>query len=128
MNVRERALLHQIHPAKLIVDVSGGLASTWLMWRHDLALALAFGLLPSVALSGAMLRWMRFEAERDSRLGRYIVRWMTPAMQWARLIGQAAVWVAAWAHSPLGIGAGLLTILFAWTYGLLPPWNSRGDV
>jgi hypothetical protein len=29
--------------------------------------------------------------------------------------------VAAWFHSPIGIAAGLIIVLAAWSYGLLPP-------
>jgi hypothetical protein len=66
-----------------------------------------------------MLRTMSFEAQRDSALGRYVLRWMTPAAQAVRLLGQIVMWLAAWVHSPLGVAAGLLVIVLGWTYGLL---------
>jgi hypothetical protein len=119
MDLREKALFHQIHPLKLATDVTCGIASTWLMWRHELELALLVGFLPSVLVSAAMIRWMSLEAQRDSALGRYVARWMTPAAQAARLSGQLLMWAAAWARAPIGIACGLLVIVGAWTYGLL---------
>ena len=119
MTIREKLLHHQIHPAKLSTDIASGLISTWLMWRHQLALALVVGLVPAVLVSAAMLSVMRFEAQRDSVLGRYIARWMTSTAQAARLAGQIAMWVAAWRHSPAGVVAGLFVIAAAWAYGLM---------
>jgi hypothetical protein len=75
MDFREKALFHQIHPAKLATDAVSGVASTWLMWRHQLGLALLVGLLPAMLVSAAMLRWLSFEAQRDSRLGSYLARY-----------------------------------------------------
>jgi hypothetical protein len=45
MDLGEKVLYHQIHPAKLTADVSGSLVSTYLMWRHKFVAALlsAFG-------------------------------------------------------------------------------------
>ena len=119
MTFREKVLYHQVHPAKLVTDVLSGVISTWLMWRHQLALALILGLLPAVLISTAMLKLLSFGAQRDSLLGHYVARWMTPAAQMVRLAAQALMWAASWAHSPAGVAAGLLVIVAAWAYGLL---------
>jgi hypothetical protein len=34
MDVNEKVLYQQVHPAKLAADVSGSLVSTYLMWRR----------------------------------------------------------------------------------------------
>src|SRR5829696_9704847 len=39
MDLSEKVLYHQIHPAKLAADVSGSLLSTYLMWRRRFAWA-----------------------------------------------------------------------------------------
>jgi hypothetical protein len=44
---------------------------------------------------------------------------MTPTAQTLRLVGDLITVFAAWYHSPVGISAGLVLILAAWTYGLL---------
>jgi len=36
------------------------------------------------------------------------------------LHGDHGVVIAAWFHSPIGIAAGLILVLAAWSYGLLP--------
>jgi hypothetical protein len=45
---------------------------------------------------------------------------MTPVAQATRLIGDLITIIAAWFHSPIGIAAGLILVLAAWSYGLLP--------
>jgi hypothetical protein len=120
MTFREKALYHQIHPGKLITDIASGIVSTWLMWRHDFAPALLISLLPSVLVSALMIRFMSFETQKNSALGRYIGHWMTSMAQAARLAGQVIMWFAAWFHSLPGVAGGLLVIAAAWTHGLLP--------
>jgi hypothetical protein len=61
MNTRERILYHQIHPVKLITDVSSALASVLLFWHHRLGAGLLIGLLPPVLVSFALLRWANLE-------------------------------------------------------------------
>lgn len=68
MTLPEKALFHQIHPAKLAIDITTVVASTWLMWRHEIAYALLIGLCPSIVASALMIRFMDFERQRASRL------------------------------------------------------------
>jgi len=127
MKLREKALFHQIHPAKLATDIVCGLASTWLMWRHDLGIALLVGLLPSVLVSAGMIRWMSFDAVSNSTFGRYVARWMNPLAQAARLLGQVVMWVSAWARASIGVAVGVLIIVGGWTYGLLLTTRGGGE-
>jgi hypothetical protein len=120
MTFREKALYHQIHPVKLATDIGSGLISTWLMWRHELAWAVLVSFLPAILVSALMIRFMSFERQQHSALGRYVERWMTPATQAARLAGQVIMWLAGWRHSLPGVTGGLLLIGAAWTHGLLP--------
>jgi len=78
MDLRAKALFHQIHPVKLATDVAAGVVSTWLFWERWPPLGLAVGILPSVLVSAWMLRSMDFEAQRDSAFGAYLARRMTP--------------------------------------------------
>jgi hypothetical protein len=71
----DKILYHQIHPAKLAVDIAAGVVSTWLLWRHQLLLGMLIAWLPSIVVTAAMMRWMDFEQhhphhhmERLSRL------------------------------------------------------------
>src|SRR5437879_934082 len=118
MDLRDKALYHQIHPLKLAVDVSMGLCSTWLMWRHDLRAALALAFLPSIVTSALMIRFMSFERQRDSRLGRYVARHMTRVAEAVRLSGQVIMWLGAWHRQLPVVVVGFLVIVLGWTYSL----------
>jgi hypothetical protein len=64
-----------------------------------------------------VIRFANLEGYRNSRLGEYLVRYMTTLAQAARLFGDLITIVAAWFHSPTGIAGGLIVVLAAWTYG-----------
>ena len=121
---RDKLLYHQIHPLKLATDITGGAVSTWLMWRHELALAMLIGWLPSIALTLAMLRWMDFERQRDSALGRYVAFHMTRTAGAVRFAGQGVAWLGAWLHAAWWIPAGAAIVVAGWTYSL-PAWRAR---
>lgn len=59
------------------------------------------------------------EPYKHSRLGAYLVRYMRPGAQAARLVGDLIMVVAAWFQAPSGIAVGLLIILAAWCHGLI---------
>ena len=124
MNLRERILYHQIHPLKLAVDISAGIASTWLLWQHKLLIGMLVAFVPAIAVSAAMLRWMRFERPRDSAFGRYVAFHMTHVAEAVRMAGQVVMWVGAWFYSGWAIVAGVGVVLLGWTYSL-PRWLSR---
>jgi hypothetical protein len=121
---REKLLYHQIHPAKLTVDIATSLISTWLAWRHELAIGLVVALLPSVVVTLAMLRWMDLTEQRASRFGRYVAYHMTTRATAMRSLGQVGMWISAWLHAMWGIAAGVLVIVLGWTYSL-PSWSRR---
>jgi hypothetical protein len=128
MNRTDKLLYHQLHPAKLAVDLATSAASSWLLWRGQLWVALLVGWLPSVVVSSGMVRWMDFSRQRDSRFGRYVAHHMTWHAVAIRLAGQVVMWVAAWRHAGWGIAAGALVVIAGWTYSL-PSWcaRTRGD-
>lgn len=118
LSLREKLLYHQIHPLKLAVDVTTSAVSTWLLWRHELLVGMLVGWIPSLAVTAAMLRWMDFSRQRDSRFGRYIAHHMTHRAEAVRFGGQFAMWFGAWFHSVGAIAAGAAVILLGWTYSL----------
>ena len=115
---REKLLYHQIHPLKLAVDITSSLASTWLLWRHELLWGLLVAWAPSVAVTVAMVRWMDFTRQRDSTFGRYVAHHMTRLAEAVRLGGQFGMWFGAWFHSAWAIAAGVVVIILGWTYSL----------
>jgi hypothetical protein len=115
---RERLLYHQLHPLKLATDLASAVGAIPLFWRHRLGLALLVSLVPPVVVSAALLRWGSFERQRDSAFGRYVARWMSPAVEAARLSGFAVSAVGAWLHAPAAIVAGAAVVLAAWLRGV----------
>lgn len=115
---REKLLYHQIHPLKLAVDVAKSLASTWLLWRHELLGGLLVAWVPSVVVTMAMVRWMALTRQRDSTFGRYVALHMTHLAEAVRFGGQFAMWFGAWFHVAWAIGAGIVVIILGWTYSL----------
>jgi hypothetical protein len=117
----ERALYHQIHPAKLLTDWFSGILAAALFWEHRLLAGLLSGLVPPIILSALFLTG-RFDATlaryRDSALGRYVTRYMSRAMEFVRLLGLAGLWVGAWERSPVLMAIGIMVILTAWVKGL----------
>ncbi len=79
LTFKEKKLYHQIHPVKLLIDVS----------------------------------------LKESRLGRYIKKYMTPGTEAIRLLGQIIMWVSAWYKLSFLITIGLLIIIGGWCKGLL---------
>ena len=121
MNQSEKALYHQIHPVKLLVDWTSGLGSVVLMWQRKWKVGLLITLIPSIVASGLIIQTVNLEPYKESAVGRYIKTYMTPLMQGIRLTGQVIMWVGGWYRKPGLIMSGLLVILFGWGNGLVFP-------
>jgi hypothetical protein len=124
LTFRERALYHQIHPAKLAVDISSSIVSTWLLWNHQLIYGILVTFPPSIAVSALMIWRMNFQRQKDSAFGRYIAVHMTRTATTVRSAGQIVVWAASWIHAIWGIVVGAAIIVLGWTYSL-PRYRGR---
>jgi hypothetical protein len=120
MTLSEKILFHQVHPLKLATDIGAAIASFYFLWQHQLAIGLLTHFIPPPIGSAAVIGFAELESYKHSSLGAYLVRYMTPAAQAARLAGDLITVVAAWYQSPGGLILGLAIITAAWTYGLLP--------
>jgi hypothetical protein len=118
MDRAERLLYHQIHPLKLLTDVGTAAAAAALLWAHQLVAALVIGLVPSILMTIALLRWADLDPYRRSRFGRYIRRFMTRRVEAARFAGLVPLWGGAWAHSPPLTLLGVAWIVACWLSGL----------
>jgi hypothetical protein len=118
MSFAERALYHQIHPAKLFADIATALIGIDLFWRHQLAPGLIVALLPPVLVSAVLLREGDLERFRSSAMGAYLRRFMPPWVQAVRLFGVAVAFYASWHHFPAGIYSGLALVAVCWANGL----------
>jgi hypothetical protein len=124
LTLEEKALYHQVHPLKLATDITAQVVSTYYFWVHSLALGLVTMLVPPILMSALLLTTLDFAWIRDSAVGRYLKRSMTPAMQTVRLAGTLPIIFGAWYHVPWLIALGIPIILFGWLRGLL--FRSQG--
>jgi len=125
VRLRERILLHQVHPVKLVVDWGTGFAAAWLFWDKEIVAALLVGLVPSVIVSAYMISRTDLTRYRDTPLGRYFLSSRTRPNDQVRLAGLVIMWGGAWANSIPVAAAGLAVILLAWGKGLLV--KEKGD-
>jgi hypothetical protein len=119
VTLKEKLLFHQVHPAKLATDIGAALVSLYLLWQHQLVIGLLTHFIPPPIGSAAVIGFADLESYKNSRLGAYLVQYMTPIAQAARLAGDLITVGAAWHQSFAGILFGLAVIAAAWGYGLV---------
>ena len=114
----ERALYHQIHPAKLFADLATALVGIDLFWQHQLVPGLIIALVPPALVSTVLLREADLDRYRSSPMGAYLRRFMPPWVLAVRLFGVAMAFYASWHHVPAGIYGGLALVAVCWANGL----------
>ncbi|RAQ94079.1 hypothetical protein [Thermogemmatispora tikiterensis] len=129
MSPREKALYHQIHPLKLLTDISAEIISIYYCWQRRLLSGLLIAVLPPVVASFLIMRLVDLEPYRRSAAGAYLKRHMTPTVVAMRMLGTCVTHLGAWLRWPTLMGSGYGLILFAWFHGLLPVLGrSKGDI
>jgi hypothetical protein len=119
MKLAEKVLVHQVHPAKVGVDVTAGVVSNILLWRARPKAALAARVLLPLAGSAAVLSLADLDALAATRRGRYVAANMPPSAQAVRLAGDAVMGLGARRRSPLLLVAGAAVIAAGWSH---PAW------
>jgi len=114
MTTYEKYLYHQVHPLKLLTDWGSGLAALYFFWKQELLLAVLVAVVPSLVISGVLIRFASLEHYATSKRGQYIKTHMTRARELLRLAGYVVMAFATWYHLPWIILSGLLVILLAW--------------
>lgn len=125
MTSSEKVLYQQIHPAKLLTDFGTSFASAWLLWEARWAYAALVALLPSIAVTVALVRFADLERYRRTSLGGYVARHMPARAVGGRIAGQLLVWGGAAAHVPWLLPFGYFVIVLAWLNGLWAPQASE---
>lgn len=125
LDIRERILLHQVHPAKLAIDWGTGLIAAWFFWDHMLPAALIVGFIPSILISLYLILRVDLSRYKETRLGRYFISPLTRPGDPVRLLGLIVMWTGAWFNSILAAAAGLGIIIFGWGKGLLVKKRGR---
>src|SRR4051794_28640533 len=118
MDVYEKVLYHQIHPAKLLTDWGTLPVALYLLWHRRWRLALIVALVPSIIASYVLIRYADLEAYKQSRFGAYIARWMTRSIEGVRFFGAGVMIVGAWKRQAWMFPVGLLIILVGWFRGI----------
>ena len=118
MTFAERALYHQIHPAKLFADISTAVIGIDLFWRHALVPGLIIALLPPLLVSAVLLREADLGRYRASPMGAYLRQFMPPWVQAVRVFGVGVAFYAAWYHFPTGVISGLAVVAICWANGI----------
>jgi hypothetical protein len=123
MEFAEKELYHQIHPAKLGVDIGATPFALYFFWLHEFLLAIVITLVPSVIASALIMRYADLEPYRSSGRGRYLKKYMTRATEGVRFGGLLVMIAGAWFHVWLLILLGIPIILFGWFRGVIfPEW------
>jgi len=114
MTTYEKYLCHRVHTLKLLTDWGSGVAALYFFWKQELLLAVLVAVVPSLVISGVLIRFASLEHYATSKRGQYIKTHMTRARELLRLAGYVVMAFAAWYHLPWMILSGLLVILLAW--------------
>jgi hypothetical protein len=125
MTPQEKTLYHQIHPLKLLTDISAEVLSLYLFCKRRLLAGLVVLLVPPVIVSTLIIKWVDLEVYKQSAFGRYIRTYMTPPVVAVRLLGTVVTHIGAWYRKPILIPLGLLIVLLAWLRGIL--WPNKAE-
>jgi hypothetical protein len=125
MRLADKVLVHQVHPAKIGVDVTASVLSNVLLWQGRLKSGLAVRVLLPIAGSAAVLARADLDALAATRRGRYACAHMPPSAQAVRLAGDAVMGLGARRRSPLLLIAGAVVIAAGWSHAAWPGTSRR---
>ena len=117
----QKRLYSQIHPVKLLTDISMSVVSLYLFWQHNIIPAVLLHILPSIVVSYLIIRFANLETYARTPLGGYLQRYMTTRMQLLRLLGDLLTVIGAWFQMFWLIALGLIVVLLGWVRGLIFP-------
>jgi hypothetical protein len=121
MTRAERLLYHQVHPLKLLTDVTSSFSSSWLLWQQRWAMAASVAFLPSIVVSALLLWRADLEPWAHTPIGRYVARFMTRKVEALRFCGQLLMWAGAALHVVWWLPLGMMIVVFAWLKGFWIP-------
>ena len=125
MQLAEKLIVHQVHPAKIGADVTASLVSNALLWRGRPRAALAVRLLLPAAGSLAVLTLADLDALAQTPRGRYVLAHMPPSAQAVRLAGDALMGLGVHRRSVVLLGAGAAVIAAGWSHAAWPRTSAQ---
>ena len=119
MTFEEKRLYHQVYPAKLATDILTSIITLYLFWLHAIVPALVLHFALPLIGSLTVIHYVNLESIKASPIGHYLHRYMTPAFEKLRLVGDIITIMGAWYRLPWLIVVGLMVILAAWLNGMI---------
>jgi hypothetical protein len=116
----EKIMIQHAHPAKLSTDILGILVGWYLLWMHQLLLALIalFG----ASVLGTLLVWKQNVRQlAESRLGTWMIGQAHPGNLVVRSAGFFVICYGFWSHSSLYFPIGAIMIIAARFLGAKTP-------
>jgi hypothetical protein len=110
-------VLHQAHPAKLVVDAAAAATSLWLLWRGRTKLGFAVHYLVPLATSAVVLTG-DVSRLRATGPGRYVLS-IPQGGHAVRAAGDTLMVRGARRHQPKVLAAGAVGVAAGWCGGLL---------
>ncbi len=117
MTLKEKTLYHQIHPAKLFIDIAGTIAAVYFLWQQQLVAGIVLSFVLPIFISMVMIRTMNFDKQKNSAFGKYLEKNMSVSIESVRLVGLIVMLASGWWHIAEGIAGGFLIILATWMNG-----------
>jgi hypothetical protein len=117
----EAILVHQVHPLKLVADISASIVSNILLWQHRLGAGIFARYLPPIIGSALVINLADMDTLKQSARGRYVLEHMPPATTAIRLGGDMVMAVGSWRRRPSWILAGAVIVAAGWSHGLFLP-------
>jgi hypothetical protein len=125
MQLDEKVLVHQVHPAKVAADVTASVVSNVLLWRGRPKAGLAVRVVLPMAGSGIVLAVADLEALAQAKRGQYVLAHMPASAQAVRLAGDALMGLGAHRRSVALLALGAVVIVTGWSHAVWPQARSR---
>ena len=125
MQLAEKVLVHQVHPAKISADVTASIVSSTLLWHERPKAALAVRIMLPAAGSLAVLTLADLDALAQTAPGRYVLARMPPSAQAVRLVGDAVMGLGARRRKVPLLLAGAALIAAGWSHAAWPKTSTR---
>jgi len=125
MQLAGKVLVHQVHPVKIIADVTASVVSNVLLWQGRPKAALAVRIVLPAAGSLGVLMLADLDALAQTAPGRYVLAHMPPSAQAVRLTGDALIGLGARRRNLALLLTGAAVIAAGWSHAAWPRTSAQ---
>ena len=125
MQLAGKVLVHQVHPVKIIADVTASVVSNVLLWQGRPKAALAVRIVLPAAGSLGVLMLADLDALAQTAPGRYVLAHMPPSAQALRLAGDALMGLGARRRNLALLLTGAAVIAAGWSHAAWPRTSAQ---